>query len=93
MVRSKGMHRSSRDRLTRKITDGEAIRRALQSFNTNDMVVISPNPAIQKNIPHHRFFGAAARVLGKQGKAYKLEVRQGKKVKYLHILPEHLKRL
>lgn len=93
MVRSSGMHRSSRDRLTKKISNGEAIRRALQSFEINDKVVIVPNPTIQRNIPHHRFFGMAGKVIDKKGRAYTIEIKQGDKTKYLNVLPAHLKRL
>jgi len=92
MVRSKGMHRRSRDRLLMKLTYPEAIRRSLQSFKIDDSVVISPNPSIQKNIPHHRFFGVSGRVIGKKGRAYTVEIRQGSKLKHIDMLPEHLKR-
>lgn len=95
MKRSKGQHNSSRNRLLRDNRGRKAvpIDRFLQTFSANDNIIISPEPFFQRNIPHRRFFGASGRIVKEKGKAYTVEVKSGKKYKYVDVLPVHLKRL
>ena len=56
-------------------------------------MLIDPNPAIQKNIPHRRFFGIGGIISDKKGHAYTILINDGKKTKAIDIMPAHLKRL
>ncbi len=91
----KGMHRRSRNRLTRAVDEHGKIniKAALQSFNVNDRVVVIPDPSVQKNIPHRRFFGVAGKVIEQRGRSYTVEFISGKAIKYVNILPVHLKKV
>lgn len=69
------------------------IGKFLQTFNVNDNVIISPEPFFQRNIPHRRFFGASGKVIREKGRAYTIAVKDGKRYKYIDVLPVHLKKL
>ena len=94
-IRSSGMHIRSRDKLSRPSGSRGTvdIRRSLQTFSVNDKVLIDPDPFIQRNIPHRRFFGVSGVVLQKKGRSYTIGVLIGKKLKRLDLMPAHLKRL
>jgi large subunit ribosomal protein L21e len=93
MKGSRGYRRRTR-RLSVKPRDkGKAsIRSRLQKFDDDDTVSIRINAAYQ-NIPHPRFNGRTGKVVGKQGRAYFIEVVEGSKAKMVLVTPEHLKRM
>ncbi len=88
---SHGHRRKTRRRLKKK--EILTIRRILQTFKIGEKVVIKPEPSIQKGMPHRRFFGRVGKVIDKRGKAYILEVRDGRSFKQIISLPVHLRRL
>ena len=94
-ITGRGKHSRSRRRLRlREDQHGRIdIKRALQTFKSGDRVLIDPDPAVQKNIPHRRFFGISGVVSDRKGHAYTIQISDGKKIKALDILPTHLKRL
>jgi large subunit ribosomal protein L21e len=94
-ITGKGAHRRSRKRLTiSKDKKGKIdLKKALQSFEKGDRVLIAPAAYFQRNIPHRRFFGVPGLVLQKKGKAYTVEVIQGSAKKTIDLLPVHLKKL
>ncbi|MCL4400754.1 MAG: 50S ribosomal protein L21e [Candidatus Parvarchaeota archaeon] len=94
-ITGRGAHKRSRRRLALRVKDKGQIdlKKALQTFNLGDKVIIDPSPYFQKNIPHRRFFGINGTVLQKKGKAYTIEVMQGKMCKMVDMLPIHLKKL
>jgi large subunit ribosomal protein L21e len=48
------------------------------------------DPSIHKGMPHPRFHGKTAEVVGKRGRAFVLKVTDGNSQKTLITLPEHL---
>ncbi|MCL5009582.1 MAG: 50S ribosomal protein L21e [Candidatus Parvarchaeota archaeon] len=94
-IKGKGAHRRSRKRLTiQKDKKGKIeLRKALQSFNEGERVLIAPSAYFQRNIPHRRFFGVQGTVIRKKGKAYSIRVVQGSANKVVDLLPVHLKKL
>jgi large subunit ribosomal protein L21e len=88
MVRkSYGKMRGTRYRLENKgVTN---ITRYLEEFNVGDTVNITFTSTI---VPHPRFHGFTGKVLGKRGRGYIIEVREGGKHKKISIRPEHLKK-
>ena len=68
------------------------ITRALRTFEVGDKATIIIDSSVQKGWPHHRFHGLTGTVVAKQGRAYVLDVRFGRKIKKAIVLPEHLER-
>lgn len=91
--RSRGIRSKSRYVLRKKRRDVYPITRALQEFEIGEKVCIDIDPSVHKGMPHPRFQGYTGEVEGKQGDAYKVGIRVGKKHKTLLVLPEHLKRV
>ncbi len=63
----------------------------LIELNPGDYVDIIINPAVHRGMPHKRFHGKTGRVIGKRGRAYIVEVRDGGKMKTLIVRPDHLR--
>lgn len=93
VTRSKGPRNDARKKLKKKVRKkGKiSISSFLQEFEVGDRVVIKPEPAHQKTIPHRRFFGRNAEVVGKRKRTYEVKMldKTGKK---LVISPVHLKK-
>jgi large subunit ribosomal protein L21e len=66
------------------------IRQYLTEFAEGETVSIAINPRFQA-IPHAKFQGRTGKIVGKQGRAYYLQVRDGTKTKKILVSPEHLK--
>ncbi|EEZ92788.1 MAG: Ribosomal protein L21e [Candidatus Parvarchaeum acidiphilum ARMAN-4] len=95
-ITGNGLHRRSRKRLKLDIKErGKVnIKKALQSFEVGDKVIIDPDSRIQRNLPQRSFFGSVGKIIEKKGKAYTVEVKQqGKSLKRIDLLPVHIKRL
>jgi large subunit ribosomal protein L21e len=93
MRRSHGPRQGTRNSLKKRSRDrGKlTITRQLKEFKVGDTVLISPEPAVQKGMPHRRFFNKHAKVVDKRGKAYVLEVKDQKAMKKIISLPVHLR--
>jgi large subunit ribosomal protein L21e len=93
MRRSHGPRQGTRNILRKRKRDrGKlTITRQLKEFKVGDTVVINPEPAVQKGMPHRRFFNKHAKVVEKKGKAYVLEVKDQKAMKKVISLPVHLR--
>ena len=95
MVRkSLGMLRKTRRKLRRwRDTPPVTPRRMLAHYSEGEKVVIDIHPSVQTGRPHPRFNGRVGVIVGKQGDAYAVRIRDGGKDKILHVLPIHLRRL
>ncbi len=93
MSKSHGQRKRSRSkyRLRRKMPP-LTVTRLLARFGIGEKVVIRPHPSVPEK-PHPRFTGKLATVVGKQGKAYVVKFRDGRKEKKLVLPPVHLRRL
>ncbi len=87
---SRGIRHKTRN-LRLKVRDKRRIRirRYLQTFDLGDLVAIAIDPRYQ-SIPHPRFNGNGGRIVGKQGRAYYVQIRDGEKIKKILTTPEHL---
>lgn len=91
MKGSKGTRRRTRTlRLSPREKSRVSIRSYLQKLDEGSTVAIKINPRYQ-SIPHPRFNGRAGKVVGSQGRAYFIEVRDGSKLKKVLVNPEHIK--
>jgi ribosomal protein L21E len=62
----------------------------LKELELGKMVRINVNPRFATGMPHLRFNFKTAKVVGKQGNAYKIEVKDINKTKVLFIANVHL---
>ena len=93
MKSSNGVRRKTRNLRVKPRDRGKMkIRQILAKFEENQTVSIKINPARQ-NIPHPRFNGHVGKVVGKQGRAYYVKLKDGGKSKLVLVTPEHLKRM
>ncbi len=95
MKASKGPQRRTRSKLRKNIREKGKIRitRYLQEFKIGEKVLIDVDPSVQKGRPYRRFFNKIGKVVGKCGNAYKVEVRDIKKLKTIIAAPVHLKKM
>ncbi len=93
--RAKGPRQKTRKKLRKspRSRGKISVTRFLQEFKEGEKVLIDPEPSFQKNLPFRRFIGKVGTVVGRRGKAYIVEFKDGRKVKNLICLPVHLRRL
>ena len=91
---SKGGRRRTRNVMQKRARDRglSPITRAFQEFEVGDKASVSLDPSIHKGQPHVRFHGRTGTVVGRQGDAFVLDVRDGGKMKQIIVRPEHLKK-
>ncbi|MCK4492190.1 MAG: 50S ribosomal protein L21e [Candidatus Altiarchaeales archaeon] len=90
MKGSKGYRRGTRNLKVGVRDKGKVkIRRYMQEFKEGDVVAISIDPSYQK-IPHPRFQGKGGRIVGTQGSAYYVGIRDKNKRKKILVTPNHL---
>jgi len=90
MKGSKGYRKKSRGIKVAPRDRGKVhIKRYMKDFNESDMVGIDIDAAFQ-SIPHPRFQGRSGRIVGKQGRAYFVEIFDGSMKKTILVNPEHL---
>jgi len=70
---------------------GITLRKFLQEFEIGQRVLIDIEPASQKGVPHPRYQGRSGIVVGKRGRAFLVQIKDGSKVKTLISRPEHLR--
>ncbi len=92
MAKTHGTRRKSRYKLKKTVREKglSPISRAIQEYNEGDIVNIDIDPSIHKGMPHHKFHGKTGKIIGKRGRAYIVEVRDGNLMKEVIALPEHL---
>lgn len=95
MPHSHGERRNTRKKLSKKKRERglSPISRAIQSFVAGERVHIHIDPSIHKGMPHQRFHGMTGEVKGERGRAYVVEVSDGKRQrkKELFVRAEHLR--
>jgi large subunit ribosomal protein L21e len=92
---SKGTRAGTRYKLQRKPRERgmTKITRTLQTFEEGERAVVKIDPSVHKGMPHKRFHGLTGIVVGKQGDAYVLEVKDGNMPKTVIARPEHLRKI
>ncbi|MCS7121753.1 MAG: 50S ribosomal protein L21e [Archaeoglobaceae archaeon] len=91
--KSHGLRFKSGRKLKKKIREkGIKISKFLQSFEIGETVHIDIEPASHKGMPHPRYQGRTGIIVGKRGRAFILEIKDGDLKKQFFVRPEHLKR-
>lgn len=67
-------------------------QRQVEEFETGETVHLNIDPSIPDGRFHQRFNGHTGEVVGSQGRAYKVRIRDGGKEKTLIARPAHLDR-
>jgi large subunit ribosomal protein L21e len=95
MPKSRGLRRKSRSVLTKKVREKGKLplSRLLNEYDIGEKVVINIDPAIHKGMPHKRFQGKVANIVGQRGKSYILEIPQRKTVKTIIASVEHIRKI
>ena len=65
---------------------------SLRQFSVGDRASIRLDGRVQHGMPHPRYQGKTGYVVGRQGRAFLVEISEGKKTKTLVVGPEHLQR-
>jgi large subunit ribosomal protein L21e len=89
---SKGSRAGTRYTLQRKPRERglSNISKSLQTFEEGERAVVKIDPSKHKGMPHRRFHGLTGVIVGRQGDAYVLELKDGNKKKTVVARPEHL---
>ncbi|KYK27410.1 MAG: 50S ribosomal protein L21 [Candidatus Proteinoplasmatales archaeon SG8-5] len=92
--RSKGIRSRSRKIMRKSPRDrGMApITHSFTEYEEGEKASIVIDPSVHGGQPHHRFQGLTGEVVGRQGRAFVLEVNVGKMKKRVIARPEHLKK-
>ena len=92
MKRSRGYRTKTRSLLTREPRQKGKIglSKLLHDYQPGEKVLIKINSTIQKGMPHRRFHGKIGVILDKKGRAYAVNVAQGKATKKIIVRQEHL---
>ncbi|MCW7076096.1 MAG: 50S ribosomal protein L21e [Candidatus Syntrophoarchaeum sp.] len=89
---SHGVKRKTRHKLKKPVRARglSPITRAVQEFNPGEMVHIKIDPSVHRGVPNPKFHGKTAKVIAMRGRSFRLEVKDGKKLKEIFVRPEHL---
>ena len=96
MARRKGGYRrGTRNLLRKNVRDKGKIKLSqfFAQYDVDEQVTLLAEPAVQSGMYHPRFHGKTAKILGKQGRCYAVEIFDGNKPKKLIVHPIHLKRI
>ncbi len=69
------------------------VRKLLASYSEGQAVRLSASPGTKNGRPHLRFHNLVGKVVGRQGRAYRVSVRTGDKLKTLVVSNEHLEKV
>ncbi len=95
MKKSRGSRRGTRKKLRKKPREKgmPPVTKFLQKFDVGEYVAIKIDPSVHEGMPDPKFQGKTGRVIGMQGKAYLVQVRDGGMTKTLIVSPVHLRRV
>lgn len=89
MSSSKGLFSRRTRKLSRHMKPSEmGISKMLKHFEIGSKVIIMPRSTYNRSVPHPRYKGRTAVVLGKRGDAYVVEMELGKSAKRRLIVPQ-----
>lgn len=92
MPNSKGERKKTRDKLSNSVRERGASppSGAVQEFEEGEKVHVTIDPSVPEGRPHPRFQGRTGKVVGRQGRAFEVEVDDGDSTKTLFVRSQHL---
>ncbi|MFC6874689.1 MULTISPECIES: 50S ribosomal protein L21e [Halobellus] len=93
MPSSNGPLQGTRNKLSNKPRDRGTSppQRAIQEFDDGQKVHLAIDPSVREGRFHPRFNGHTGEVIGKQGRAFKVQIVDGGKEKTIIARPAHLR--
>lgn len=90
-----GFRRKTRSKLRKNVRDrGKiSIMQYLKELGVGERVYLNAEPAVHKGMYFPRFHNKVATVINKQGRCYKVLIKDGGKDKYLVVHPVHLRKV
>jgi large subunit ribosomal protein L21e len=87
-----GNRRKTRYKMRKSVSERGKLHltRFLQNFEEGERVLLKAYPSYQRGIFCLRFHGKTATVKGMQGECYKIELKDGNKLKECVVHPVHL---
>ena len=94
MPSSHGPRKGTRNKLKNKPRNRGTSppQRSVEQYENGERVHLAIDPSVPKGQFHPRFNGRTGTVVGQQGRAYKVEIKDGSVVKTLITAPAHLRR-
>jgi len=92
---SKGIRRRTRSKFRKHPRDKgmSPLTRTIQTFDVGEKASVVIDPSVHRGQPHNRFQGQTGTVIGNQGKAYLIQIKDQNKPKKLLVKPDHLKKV
>ncbi len=69
------------------------LSKIMYQYRIGEKIIIDIEPSVHKGMPHPRFNGRIGEVIGRQGRAYIVKIKDGKKFKQIIARAEHLRPL
>ncbi|AKU08751.1 MULTISPECIES: 50S ribosomal protein L21e [Haloferax] len=93
MPSSNGPMKGTRGKLSNKPRERGTSppQRAIAEFEEGQKVHLNIDPSVREGRFHPRFNGLTGEVLGKQGRAFKVQINDGGKEKTVIVRPAHLR--
>ena len=67
------------------------LSRIMYEYKIQERVDIIPDSSIHKTLPHRRFCGLIGTIIAKRGRAYEVQMKDGKKTKTIFLRKEHMR--
>ena len=95
MVKSKGKRSKTRNKYRKNVREKgkTSISKIIQDFEIGTKARIKVDPSVHDGQPHRKFHGRTGIIVGKQGKAFMLKVKDGNNSKKVISRPEHLEKV
>lgn len=90
-TKSRGKRAGTRRKLKKSKGSKSSLSNHIQDFEEGKKVIVKIDPSVQKGMPHPKYQGNVGEIKGKQGRCFKLEIKNGNKKKELVAHPAHLK--
>ena len=92
MAKHNGIKKGTRYKLQKTLrTRGMPnVTKVIQNFEEGQKVHIALDSSVQKGQPHPRFHGKTGTIIGKRGRAWLLEIKDGNATKIVIARPQHL---
>jgi large subunit ribosomal protein L21e len=92
MAKHNGIKKRTRYKLQKTLrTRGMPnVTKVIQNFEEGQKVHIALDSSVQKGQPHPRFHGKTGTIIGKRGRAWLLEIKDGNATKTVIARPQHL---
>ena len=91
VVKSHGAKRRTREKFRKR--GRVTVNKLMGNFDIGQRIVIDIESSSLSGMPFRRFQGISGKVVGRRGRAYLVEIKDGNKIKKVIANPEHLKAL